>query len=205
MAGFQKRRSTGVVVLALGAAACCAPAFLAPASRASAPEQAQQTLAIGGAALVASLPAPAYAGGMFDFGLTLPFVAGTFLLMMVVLNALWYGPVTEEVDERNAKLLKTLSEATDRLAKADEIQVQYTAQIREAREKASAELATARQRLEESVNAELSVAAEKRDAKAAEIRAKLDQEVQSKIASAEGEIESRKAEFVKATLAGAGF
>ena len=38
----------------------------------------------GGAIMVASLPAPAYAGGMFDFGLTLPFVAITFLTMMAV-------------------------------------------------------------------------------------------------------------------------
>lgn len=30
---------------------------------------------------------------------------------------------TQEVDERNAKLLQTLSEATDMLAKADEMQV----------------------------------------------------------------------------------
>merc|ERR1711988_334694 len=90
---------------------------------------------LGGIALLA--PTPAYAGGMFDFGLTLPFVAVTFLAMMTVLNALWYAPVTEEVDERNAKLLQTLSEATDMLTKADEMQVTYTAEIREAREKAA--------------------------------------------------------------------
>ena len=39
--------------------------------------------------------APA-AGGMFDFGITLPFVAITFLTMMAVLNALFYAPVIRD-------------------------------------------------------------------------------------------------------------
>ena len=33
---------------------------------------------------------------MFDFGITLPFVAITFLTMMAVLNALFYAPVSAE-------------------------------------------------------------------------------------------------------------
>merc|ERR1719415_190417 len=113
-----------------------APAFLGSPARARMQSttgttlQTQPVQALGGAALLASLPAPAHAGGMFDFGLTLPFVALTFLLMMVVLNALWYSPVTNEMEERNAKLLQTLSEATDMLTKADEIQVAYTEEIK---------------------------------------------------------------------------
>merc|ERR1711924_144430 len=126
------------------------------------------------AALLAAVPAPAHAGGMFDFGLTLPFVAITFLLMMVTLNALWYGPVLSEQDDRNAKLLQTLSEATDNLAQADKIQTDYTAKIREAREKASVAVAKYR-----------------------ELTEKLDEEMQAKIASAEAEILKRKEAFVK--------
>eukprot|EP00416_Gambierdiscus_australes_P037182 CAMPEP_0171095480 /NCGR_PEP_ID=MMETSP0766_2-20121228/43198_1 /TAXON_ID=439317 /ORGANISM="Gambierdiscus australes, Strain CAWD 149" /LENGTH=70 /DNA_ID=CAMNT_0011554291 /DNA_START=6 /DNA_END=214 /DNA_ORIENTATION=- len=68
--------------------------------------------------------------------------------MMAVLNALWYGPVTTEMDDRNAKLLKTLSDATDMLTKADEIQVEYTEQIRVAREKASKAVAEYRKTTE---------------------------------------------------------
>merc|ERR1712032_387760 len=89
-----------------------------------------------GALLLGAAPMPAYAGGMFDFGLTLPFVAITFLTMMATLNALWYAPVGDEMEDRNAKLLETLSQATDKLTKADAIQVEYTEKIREAREKA---------------------------------------------------------------------
>merc|ERR1719512_419654 len=138
------------------------------------------------AALLAALPAPAHAGGMFDFGLTLPFVAVTFLTMMAVLNTLWYGPVTEEMDERNAKLLQTLSEATDMLTKADEIQVAYTEEVRQAREKASAAVAEYRKTTEAAFNRKIGEAAAERELKAIEVKAKLEEEVQGKMKSAEG-------------------
>merc|ERR1711972_948006 len=121
-----------------------------------------------GALLLAVVPEPAHAGGMFDFGITLPFVAITFLVMMATLNALWYSPVTAEVDDRNAKLLKTLSEATDMLSKADEIQVEYTEQIRVAREKASAEVKAYRQKTEKAIAAQIESATAERERKAAE-------------------------------------
>eukprot|EP00421_Protoceratium_reticulatum_P000829 CAMPEP_0168367734 /NCGR_PEP_ID=MMETSP0228-20121227/5890_1 /TAXON_ID=133427 /ORGANISM="Protoceratium reticulatum, Strain CCCM 535 (=CCMP 1889)" /LENGTH=316 /DNA_ID=CAMNT_0008380563 /DNA_START=1 /DNA_END=952 /DNA_ORIENTATION=+ len=142
------------------------------------------------------------AGGMFDFGLTLPFVAVTFLLMMAVLNALWYGPVTTEMDDRNAKLLQTLSEATDMLTRADEIQVEYTEQIRGAREKASKAVAEYRASTEAAIDVQIRSAAAERDMKASEVRAKLEADVQAKMEAAEAEIARRQAAFVKETLAG---
>jgi len=164
--------------------------------------QAQPWQVASTAALVASMPAPAHAGGMFDFGITLPFVAITFLTMMATLNALWFSPVTAEVDDRNAKLLKTLSEATDMLSKADEIQVEYTEQIREAREKASAAVKEYREKTEATIAVKVSAAAQEREARAKEVRAKLAADIDAKKAAAEAEIQKRKADFVKKTLAG---
>mmetsp|Transcript_8760 Transcript_8760/g.20614 ORF Transcript_8760/g.20614 Transcript_8760/m.20614 type:complete len:209 (-) Transcript_8760:92-718(-) len=161
----------------------------------------QPLLVAGGAALLSALPEPAHAGGMFDFGLTLPFVAITFLTMMAVLNALWYGPVTTDMDDRNAKLLLTLSDATDMLTKADEIQIEYTEQIRTAREKASQAVAEYRKTTETALAKEVRSAAAEREAKASEVRAKLESDVQAKMEKAETEIETRKAAFVKETLA----
>eukprot|EP00929_Paragymnodinium_shiwhaense_P031621 TRINITY_DN1766_c0_g2_i1.p2 TRINITY_DN1766_c0_g2~~TRINITY_DN1766_c0_g2_i1.p2 ORF type:complete len:238 (-),score=78.66 TRINITY_DN1766_c0_g2_i1:205-843(-) len=156
------------------------------------------------AVMLASAPAPAHAGGMFDFGLTLPFVAVTFLLMMVTLNALWYGPVLSEQDDRNAKLLQTLSEATDNLAQADKIQTDYTAKIREAREKASVVVAKYRELTEKDVSTQMNAAKANRDQRVAEVKAKLDEEMQAKIATAESDIVKRKQDFVKKTLTSIG-
>mmetsp|Transcript_34082 Transcript_34082/g.68808 ORF Transcript_34082/g.68808 Transcript_34082/m.68808 type:complete len:211 (+) Transcript_34082:91-723(+) len=191
--------------LLVAAALLCmsSPTFVAAPARAAAAAPATASapvLAAGNALLLASMPEPAHAGGMFDFGLTLPFVAVTFLTMMAVLNALWYGPVTTEMDDRNTKLLKTLSDATDMLTKADEIQVEYTEQIRVAREKASKAVAEYRKTTEEAIEVQLRNAASDRDLKAAEVKAKLEAEVQGKMQAAEAEIEKRKGAFVKETL-----
>merc|ERR1712039_314985 len=109
----------------------------------------------------------------FDFGLTLPFVAITFLTMMATLNALWYAPVGDEMEDRNAKLLETLSQATDMLTKADAIQVEYTEKIREAREKASEAVTGYRKEIEAAMKTKLSAASAERASKAAALQAKL--------------------------------
>merc|ERR1719499_161431 len=184
---------------------CHSPAWVLPPHRTPAPAAATRqqpyTLAAGNGLLMAALPLPAYAGGMFDFGLTLPFVAITFILMMVTLNALFYSPVSTEMDERNAKLLETLSSATDSLTKADAIQVEYTAKIREAREKARAAVDEYRSSTEKEIATQIEAAKVQRDQKAAEVKARLDADVAAKKASAEAEIEKRKAAFVKEALA----
>eukprot|EP00929_Paragymnodinium_shiwhaense_P031612 TRINITY_DN1766_c0_g1_i1.p2 TRINITY_DN1766_c0_g1~~TRINITY_DN1766_c0_g1_i1.p2 ORF type:complete len:214 (-),score=79.50 TRINITY_DN1766_c0_g1_i1:121-762(-) len=204
----------GAVVLFLGLAAigmAYGPSFLAaqpkldsPSLRGTDAKAAAVSAPAAYALLLAAAPAPAHAGGMFDFGLTLPFVAITFLLMMVTLNALWYGPVLSEQDDRNAKLLQTLSEATDNLAQADKIQTDYTAKIREAREKASLVVAKYRELTEKDVSTQMAAAKSNRDQRVAEVKATLDEEMQKKIASAEAEIVKRKQAFVKKTLTSIG-
>eukprot|EP00929_Paragymnodinium_shiwhaense_P031617 TRINITY_DN1766_c0_g1_i5.p2 TRINITY_DN1766_c0_g1~~TRINITY_DN1766_c0_g1_i5.p2 ORF type:complete len:214 (-),score=82.85 TRINITY_DN1766_c0_g1_i5:121-762(-) len=209
-----RKGSAGAVLLLIAFAAFCGafgPSFLStqPSGAASSLRSADAKVAAistpaAYAVFLASAPAPAHAGGMFDFGLTLPFVAITFLLMMVTLNALWYGPVLSEQDDRNAKLLQTLSEATDNLAQADKIQTDYTAKIREAREKASVVVAKYRELTEKDVGTQMNAAKANRDQRVSEVKAKLDEEMQAKIATAEGEIVKRKQEFVKKTLTSIG-
>ena len=48
-----------------------------------------------------ALPAHADAGKIFDFNLTLPIMAGQFLLLMVFLDKFWFGPVGKVLDERD--------------------------------------------------------------------------------------------------------
>jgi len=203
---MQSRSSALPVFLALVAILALLSAgsqsFVAPRAGSSQQASPSQTAVVAGtAAMLAAAPLPAYAGGMFDFGLTLPFVAVTFLLMMVVLNALWYAPVTQEMDERNSKLLQTLSEATDMLSKADEIQVSYTEEIKEARAKAAAALKEAREKTQQAIEKETAAAQTKRDSEVASTQAALEEEFQKKIAAAGPEIEKRKSAFVKQTLA----
>mmetsp|Transcript_18508 Transcript_18508/g.33522 ORF Transcript_18508/g.33522 Transcript_18508/m.33522 type:complete len:211 (-) Transcript_18508:62-694(-) len=187
-----------VLVLGPGCGFVAAPASTTrvEAAQVAAPAGAAAANAI----MLASMPMPAHAGGMFDFGLTLPFVAIFFLSMMVILNALWYAPVAEEVEERNEKLLKTLSEATDMLSKADAIQVEYTEKIRGTREKASKAVSEFRKETEEKVEARIAAAKSERSAKIAAAKAAVAEEIRVKKSAAGPEIKKRQEAFVSELL-----
>mmetsp|Transcript_90596 Transcript_90596/g.228341 ORF Transcript_90596/g.228341 Transcript_90596/m.228341 type:complete len:93 (-) Transcript_90596:385-663(-) len=88
------------------------------------------------------------------------------------------------------------------LSKADEMQVEYTEQIRMAREQASNAVKAYREKTEASIALQIEAATAQRDAKASEVRQKLEKDIDAKKQAAEAEIEKRKAAFVKETLAG---
>jgi F-type H+-transporting ATPase subunit b len=44
------------------------------------------------------------AGKIFDFNLTLPIMAGQFLLLMVFLDKTWFTPVGKVLDSRDGEL-----------------------------------------------------------------------------------------------------
>ena len=73
------------------------------------------------------------AGGLFDFNATLPLMAIQFILLTVVLTFIFYKPVSKVIDEREAYINGNLTQASDKLIKADELYKQYDEQLKEAR------------------------------------------------------------------------
>jgi len=65
------------------------------------------------------------AGGLFDFNATLPLMALQILLLMVVLNAIFYTPIAKVLDERDDYIRTNLTQASEILAKAEAITKQY--------------------------------------------------------------------------------
>ena len=59
------------------------------------------------------LAAPANAGQLFDFNLTLPIICGQFLALMFVLDKLIYSPVGEVLDSRDGELRSKLMAVKD--------------------------------------------------------------------------------------------
>jgi len=59
------------------------------------------------------LSIPAQAGKIFDFNLTLPLMAGQFLLLMVFLDKTWFGPVGKLLEDRDAELRSKLGAFRD--------------------------------------------------------------------------------------------
>lgn len=70
-----------------------------------------------------SMPAHAEAGKIFDFNLTLPIMAGQFLLLMVFLDKAWFTPVGKLLDERDAELRSKLAIVKDNSGEVAKLQV----------------------------------------------------------------------------------
>jgi F-type H+-transporting ATPase subunit b len=73
------------------------------------------------------------AGGLFDFNATLPLMAIQFVLLTVVLTFTFYKPVSKVLDTREALISDSLTEASTKLVKADELYKQYEEQLKSAR------------------------------------------------------------------------
>lgn len=82
-------------------------------------------------------------GGLFDFDATLPLMALQFLLLVVVLNAVFYKPLSKAIDERDDYIRNNLLEARERLSKAERLAKQYEQELAETRRKSQATIAAA--------------------------------------------------------------
>lgn len=75
-------------------------------------------------------------GGLFDFNATLPLMMLQFLLLMLILNTIFYKPVTHVLDERAEYIRNSLTTASAYLVKANELTEKYEKALAESRRKA---------------------------------------------------------------------
>nr|YP_009257528.1 ATP synthase subunit b' [Coeloseira compressa]ANH09611.1 ATP synthase subunit b' [Coeloseira compressa] len=75
-------------------------------------------------------------GGLFDFNATLPLMALQFLFLTLVLNILFYRPVSHILDERNEYIRNTLTTASAYLVQANELTQKYEQELAESRKNA---------------------------------------------------------------------
>jgi F-type H+-transporting ATPase subunit b len=73
------------------------------------------------------------AGGLFDFNATLPLMAIQFILLTVVLTFVFYKPVSKVLTDRETYINGNLTQASEKLLKADGLYKQYEEQLKTAR------------------------------------------------------------------------
>nr|YP_009243866.1 ATP synthase CFO B' chain subunit II [Sporolithon durum]AMK96108.1 ATP synthase CFO B' chain subunit II [Sporolithon durum] len=91
-------------------------------------------------------------GGLFDFNATLPLMALQFLLLMLILNNIFYKPVTNILDERDQYIRNSLTAASAALLKADKLTQTYENQLAESRKKAQEIIRVAQQEAQKIVS-----------------------------------------------------
>nr|ARW69886.1 ATP synthase CF0 subunit II [Polysiphonia teges] len=75
-------------------------------------------------------------GGLFDFNATLPLMALQFLALTILLNLLYYKPVSLVLDDREEYIRNSLTSASASLLKADELTKTYEFELAESRKNA---------------------------------------------------------------------
>ena len=98
------------------------------------------------------------AGGLFDFNATLPLMAIQFVLLMVVLTFIFYKPVSKVLDDREMYISGNLTQASEKLIKADELYKQYDEQLKTAKVDAQSTIAQAEKEAKDAVALEISEA-----------------------------------------------
>lgn len=94
-------------------------------------------------------------GGLFDFNATLPVMAIQILLLMLILNLLFYKPVGQVLDERDEHIRKQLTQASEILTKAEEITKQYELDLAQERREAQSIISSAQKAAQEIVALEI--------------------------------------------------
>ena len=94
-------------------------------------------------------------GGLFDIDATLPLMAVQFLILVIVLNILFYKPLGKAIDERTEYIRQNLANARERKEKAENLAKQYDQELRQVRRKAQEIIASAQAEAQKTVDAKV--------------------------------------------------
>jgi len=137
-----------------------------------------------------SLSSTMGAGGLFDFGATLPLLAIQFLILMFVLNTILYNPLLTVMNERNEYIVSNLTKSAKLIAETTEIKTTYENEILEARKAAQLEITQCQKSYKELFDIELNKVQERYDSILAEYDSTLANEKASALTKLETEIGS---------------
>ena len=96
-------------------------------------------------------------GGLFDFDATLPLVAIQFIMLMVVLNIIFFNPLLTTIKERNEFILSNLAKASEILTKANVLTTQYEQELTRIRKEAQLEITNSQKIHQEILEIELNI------------------------------------------------
>jgi F-type H+-transporting ATPase subunit b len=127
---------------------------------------------------------------MFDFDATLPLMAVQFLLLVVVLNAIFYKPLTKAIEDRGDYIRRNQVEAQERLSKAETLAKQYEQDLAETRRQSQALITAAQADAQQIVAGKIAEAQEAARHQREQTQKELDQQKQEALRSLEQEVDS---------------
>ena len=139
---------------------------------------------------------------MFDFDATLPLMAVQFILLMVVLNAILFKPLTKVIEDRSTLISNSQTGAKEGLEQVNAITQQYEKALIDSRRQYQAIIAKAQAEAQKTASEKIAVAqAEAVAARETATRELAAQKV-SAMAELEKQVDSLSQEIVNKLLVG---
>ena len=137
---------------------------------------------------------------MFDFDATLPMMALQFVLLAIVLNAIFYKPLNKVLDDRADFFSTQRAQAKEKLAKAQSLTTQYEEQLGEARRQSQAIIANAQADAKRIADEQIAQAQQTAQAERESAAQAIEQEKQAAMQSLEQQVEALSGQILSKIL-----
>ncbi|HEY9654315.1 MAG TPA: F0F1 ATP synthase subunit B' [Crinalium sp.] len=127
---------------------------------------------------------------MFDFDATLPLMAVQFLVLVALLNVVFYKPLTKAIEDRSDYIRTNETEARERLAKAEHLATQYEQELATTRRQYQQTIATAQAEAQALADQQIATAQQEAQSQRERVQRELDQQKQEAMSSLEQQVES---------------
>ncbi|CAN1164815.1 ATP synthase subunit b', chloroplastic [Linum perenne] len=139
---------------------------------------------------------------LFDFDLTLPIMMVQFLLLMVGLDKIYYTPMGNFMDQRDASIKEKLNSVKDTSTEVKQLEEQAAAIMRAARAEIAAALNKMKKETQVEVEAKIKEGRMKVEAELQEALAKLEKQKDDTILALDAQIGALSEDIVKKVLPG---
>jgi F-type H+-transporting ATPase subunit b len=127
---------------------------------------------------------------MFDFNATLPLMAVQFLLLVVILNVVFYKPLTKVLTDREDFIRARNTNAQEALAKSKKLAEQYEQELADTRRQAQAVITAAQADAQKIAKEQITSAQSEVQAQLLQLQSELDQQKQSALQALEAQVSS---------------
>jgi F-type H+-transporting ATPase subunit b len=139
-------------------------------------------------------------GGLFDINATLPFMALQFLLLVAILNVVFYKPLSKALDERIEYVRNQLVHAREKKEKSEIVARQYEQELREVRRKSQEIIATAQAEAEKIVSTEMQKAQQELQANKEAAAKTIEADKAKALASLEQQVDELSSQIIAKLL-----
>jgi len=139
-------------------------------------------------------------GGLFDLDATLPLMAVQFLVLVLILNAVFYRPLSKAIDERDDYIRKNQLDARERLAKAEQLAKQYEQELAGARRQSQTIIADAQTQAQKIAAEKIAAAQKEAQAQREQAAQEIEQQKQAALGALEQQVDALSRQIMEKLL-----